>query len=195
VATVDNAGRLDGRTHGSTTLTAAHEGRSTSKTVQVVNNYGGSWSGRYVIRVCRDSGIFRDGIYGGNLSDVAWCQAQNGVGSVHPFAFTLSQTGSNYSEIRLTFGNPEYSAITGSVTADGRLNVGGTSKVLDWYGDPWGQLDIRGWDTNLDTSGAMAGRWTQNLTMLGRPGNAYEEVELVTMVRAARGAAPDSASR
>jgi hypothetical protein len=45
VATVDNAGRLDGRAHGSTTLTAAHDGRSASKTVQVVNNYGGSWSG------------------------------------------------------------------------------------------------------------------------------------------------------
>src|SRR5262245_48227348 len=40
VATVDNAGRLDGRAHGSTTLTATYEGRSVSKTVQVVNNYG-----------------------------------------------------------------------------------------------------------------------------------------------------------
>jgi integrase len=34
VATVDNARRLDGRTHGSATLTAAHDGRSASKTVQ-----------------------------------------------------------------------------------------------------------------------------------------------------------------
>jgi len=62
VATVDNAGRLDGRAHGPTTLTAAHDRRTTSKTVQVVNNYGGSWSGRYIIRACNNSGIFTDGI-------------------------------------------------------------------------------------------------------------------------------------
>lgn len=190
VATVDNAGRLDGRAHGSTTLTAAHDGRSASKTVQVVNNYGGSWSGRYITRACKDSGIFRDGIYGGGYVDVPWCQAFNGIGSEHSFAFTLFQTGRNYSEIRATFG-PDAprdeigGKISGIVTADGRLNLEGTLKVLDWYGDPWGDLQLSGWDTNLDGAGSMTGRWAQNLTMVGQQGSAYEEVELVTMSRTA----------
>jgi Bacterial Ig-like domain (group 2) len=188
VATVDNAGRLDGRVHGSTTLTAAHDGRSASKTVQVVNNYGGSWSGRYVIRACNDSGIFRDGIYGGSYIDVPWCQALNNIGSVHSFAFTLFQTGRNYSEIRATFG-PDGETIAGIVTADGRLNLEGTLKVLDWDGEHWGDLQLSGWDTNLDGSGGMTGRWAQNLTMVGQQGNAYEEAELVTMSRTATGAA------
>jgi hypothetical protein len=188
VATVDNAGHLDGRAHGSTTLTAVHDGRSASKTVQVVNNYGGSWSGRYIIRACRDSGIFRDGIYGGSYVDVPWCQALNGIGSEHSFAFTLFQTGRNYSEIRATFG-PDGGTISGVVTADGRVNLEGTLKVLDWYGEHWGDLQLSGWDTNRDGAGSMTGRWAQNLTIVGQQGSAYEEVELVTMSRTATASA------
>ena len=182
VAAIDNAGTLSGRTHGSTTLTAAHDGRNASKSIQVVNNYSGSWSGRYVVKVCADSGIFKDGIYGGDYVDVPWCQALDGVGSMHAFAFTLSQTGRNYSEIRASFG-ADGGLITGQVTADGRLNLNGTVMLPDWYGDQWGNLQFSGWDTSLDGSGSMIGHWTQNLTMVGQQGNAYEEVELVTMSR------------
>ena len=46
VASVDGGGRLEGRIHGSTTLTATYEGRSASRNVQVVNNYSGTWDGR-----------------------------------------------------------------------------------------------------------------------------------------------------
>jgi Bacterial Ig-like domain (group 2) len=182
VATVDNAGRLDGRAHGSTTLTAAHDGRSASKTIQVVNNYGGSWSGRYIYRACRDT--FRDGM----LNDVPWCQyLVNRIGSER-FAFTLVQTGGNYSEIRATFG-PACDSLTGSgtisgaVTADGRLNLLGTLKALNWYCEPDMDLQLSGWDTNLDGDGNMTGRWAQNRTVYGQQGSAYEEVELVTMSR------------
>lgn len=187
VATVDNSGHLDGQAHGSTTLTAVHDGRSASKTVQVVNNYAGGWSGRYIIRVCRDSGIFRDGIYGGSYVDVPWCQALNSIGSEQSFAFTLFQTGSNYSEVRATF--PDGGTISGVVTADGRLTLAGTLKVLDWYGDHWGDLQFSGWDTNRDGAGGMTGRWAQNLTMVGQQGSAYEEVELVAMSRTATASA------
>ena len=188
VATVDNAGRLDGLVHGSTTLTAVYDGRSASRTVQVVNDYGGRWSGRYVIRVCRDSGIFRDGIYAGSYVDVPWCQALDGIGSEHSFAFTLVQSGRNYSEIRATFG-PDGGTISGVVTADGRLELEGSLKILDWYGDHWGDLQFSGWDTNRDRAGGMTGRWAQNLTMVGQQGSAYDEAELVTMSRTAAASA------
>jgi hypothetical protein len=186
VATVDNAGRLDGRAHGSTTLTAAHDGRSASKTVQVVNNYGGSWSGRYIIRACKDSGVFTDGIF----ADVPWCQGTTGIGSERSFALTLFQTGSNYTEIRATFG-PECDSFVGSgtisgvVTADGRLNLEGTLKVLDWFCHADADLQLSGWETNLNGAGSMTGRWAQNLTINAREGSAHEEVELVTMSRTA----------
>jgi hypothetical protein len=185
VATVDNAGSLAGRAHGSTTLTATYEGRSASKTVQVVNNYGGSWSGRYIIRACKDSGVFTDGIF----DDAPWCQGPTGIGSERSFAFTLFQTGRNYSEIRATFDPECYffggGTISGVVTADGRLNLEGTLKALDWLCDPDLDLHLSGWDTNLDAAGSMTGRWAQNLIINRREGSAHEEVELVTMSRTA----------
>ena len=46
VASVGAAGLLGGRSHGSTTLTATYDGRSVSKPVRVVNNYGGTWLGK-----------------------------------------------------------------------------------------------------------------------------------------------------
>jgi hypothetical protein len=189
VATVDNAGRLAGRTHGSTTLAAAYEGRSASKTVQVVNNYGGSWSGRYIIRACKDSGIFTDGIG----DDVPWCQGPTGIGGIgskRSFAVTLVQTGRNYGEVRATFSPDQDWAsgtTSGVVTADGRLDLEGTLKVLDWYGNPSWDLQLSGWDTNLDGFSGMTGRWAQNYTIPGQQerGSAHEEVELVTMSRSA----------
>ena len=192
IATIDNAGRLDGRAHGPTTLTAAHDGRSASKTVQVVNNYGGSWSGRYIVRACENSGIFKDGldIFYGGPADVPWCQALKRIGSERFLSFTLVQAGSNYGEIRGTFG-PERDSLNGSgtisgiVTADGRLKLEGTLQVLDWEGDPWANLQLSGWDTNGDRAGSITGRWAQTFTMIGRQGSADEEVELVTMSRTA----------
>ena len=100
VASVDSAGRLVGVAHGSTDLTASHEGRSVSKTVQVVNNYDGHWEGTYVVTACNDSGIYRDGVYGPPYTDVPWCQAFDRVGSVHSITLNLSQGGGNQSVIR-----------------------------------------------------------------------------------------------
>ena len=52
VATVDVIGRLEGRAHGSTILTASSGGQTVSKTVRVINNYGGTWEGRFVVNAC-----------------------------------------------------------------------------------------------------------------------------------------------
>jgi hypothetical protein len=166
-----DGGRLDGRAHGSTTLTASYEGRSATKTVQVVNNYGGSWDGRYVVKACDHSGELR------------WCQGR--VGNVGPVSLTLSQTGSNQSEISGTVLLEELGIredITGVVTADGGLILHGISSITDWDGEIWGTLQV-GWETNLSGPGAMTGRWTQNIVLNGRTGNAYQENELVTMTQ------------
>ena len=115
------------------------------------------------------------------------------VSGAHRFgallAFTVFQTGTNYSEIRATFA-PECDSfvsgtISGVVTADGRLNLEGTLKMLDWFCDPDGDLQLSGWDTNVDATGSMTGRWAQRVTLNGREGSAHEEVELVTMSRSA----------
>ena len=96
-------------------------------------------------------------------------------------------------EIRATLA-PECDSFTGSgtisgvVTADGRLNVEGTLKAQDWFCNPDMDLQLRGWDTNLEGAGNMTGRWAQNRTIFGQQGSANEEVELVTMSRTATAA-------
>jgi hypothetical protein len=179
VASVDSAGRLVGVAHGSTNLTASYEGRSVSKIVQVVNNYEGTWAGTYVVTACNDSGIYRDGVYGPPYTDVAWCQAFNRVGSVHAISLTLSQSGSNESVIRGNDG-----VLTGVVTADGRLNLSGTSNLLDDEGEiVLATLHIGAWDTTLTPPGVMAGSWAEDLVSVGPVGNVYSENQLVTMTR------------
>ena len=162
VASVDNAGRLLGVAHGSTNLTASHEGRSASKTVHVVNNYEGNWAGTYVIRVCDDSGIYRDGVYSGIYTDVPYCQVFHRVGSVHPMTLALSQMGNNQSEVRGTLGGIT-ADITGVVTADGRLNLAGTFSLLDFDGEIVTDTLHVAWDTTLSAPGVMTGRWSENL--------------------------------
>jgi hypothetical protein len=181
VASVDSDGRLHGRAHGSTSLTAFYEGRIASKTVHVVNNYEGSWTGVYVIRACDQTGYF-----------VAWepCERSGRVGQVLPIELVLSQIGNTQSEIRGTLVLDPFphlpdlvrrisQSITGVVTADGRLSVSGSSNINGW--DEFFTLQVTGWDTNLSSPGVMTGRWTQNLTVSYFGGHSYQENELVTM--------------
>ena len=188
VASVDSAGRLDGRAHGATNLTASYTGRTASKTVQVVNNYGGSWVGQYVIKACDQSGYFQR----------AGCESSGRVGQVLPITLALSQTGSSKSEIRGTLvliRFPYLSAvldrieqnITGVVTEDGRLTLGGSSTIQSW--DDTYTFKVEEWDTNVSGPGAMTGHWTQTLGVLWYAGNAFQENELVTMTQTANGAA------
>jgi hypothetical protein len=181
VASVDSAGRLVGVAHGSTILTASHEGGSVSKTVQVVNNYEGDWIGTYVVRACTDSGDLTN-------RDGGWCRSGPGrVGSVGPIRLALSQSGSNLSDITGTVAASDAGGnITGLVTPDGRLSlVGGPFSVLDWEGtlilSTW---QILAWDTNLTGPGVMTGNWSQDCaSVYFRIGNAKMANEFLTMTK------------
>ena len=177
VAVVDTNGRLEGRAHGSTVLTASFLGRQASRTVQVVNNYSGSWSGQYVVRACDKSGQHdRDG----------GCRGVVGLEAV--VRLRLKQTGGTMREVGGTlelggvgFGGP----VRGVVTAVGRLNLDGRYELPDFYG--YGvccSLEIGGWDTRLSGPDAMTGRWTQRFTYLPWTGSSYMESEIVALTRA-----------
>jgi Bacterial Ig-like domain (group 2) len=191
VASVDSAGHLSGRAHGSTDVTASYAGLTASKTVQVVNNYAGTWEGQYIIRACTDSGDLTN-------RDGGWCRKGPGrVGTVGGIHLTLVQSGKNLSEITGTVASfPE--TITGVVTADGRLSlVGGPFAEWDWEGTvilaTW---QIRAWDTNLSGPGVMTGRWSQDYSSVYfRIGNAKMENEFVTMTQISTSAGPASASQ
>ena len=177
VAVVDTDGRLEGRAHGSTVLTASFLGRQASRTVQVVNNYSGSWSGQYAVRACDKSGQHdRDG----------GCRGV--VGSEAVVRLSLTQTGGTMREVGgilelggVGFGGP----VRGVVTADGHLNLDGRYELPDFYG--YGvccSLEIGGWDTRLSGPDTMTGRWTQRFTYLPWTGSSYIESEIVALTRA-----------
>jgi hypothetical protein len=178
VATVDTGGRLEGRAHGSTTLTASFEGRTVSKTVQVVTNYGGTWDGRYVIRACTDTGELTD-------HDGGWCANGPGrVGTVAGLRMTFVQSGSHLREITGTIvGYPE--TIAGAVSAEGRLSLGGTLTLRNFDSPDAviATLEVSSWETTLDGS-RMTGRWAEDFTSFaGCIGTAHMEHELVMMTR------------
>ncbi len=119
VATVDNVGRLDARAHGATTLTATHDGISATKRVQVVNNYRGTWVGRYVVTACdAPPGV---------------CYAREVDIFSFPLCLEVSQAGDDLSEMSAVLFLPSYSQIraniSGRVSSDGRLNLAGSSEV------------------------------------------------------------------
>jgi hypothetical protein len=183
VASVDSAGRLEGRAHGSTSLTATYEGRSVSRTVQVVNNYGGTWEGTYVVRACTDTGDLTD-------HDGGWCLAGSGrVGTVRNITMTLVQGGKNLNEIKRTLAGSTYphvpDPITGVVNADGRLTLAATRWTYTDFDFPdviIGVVQVGPMDLNLDGAGGMTGRWSEDLTSLeGRRGTAHTENELGTV--------------
>jgi hypothetical protein len=184
IASVDSSGRLEGRSHGSTSVIAAFEGRSTSKTVHVVTNYEGTWSGSYVIRACTDSGDLTD-------HDGGWCKSGPGrVGNVvNGVSMTLVQGGTNLSEITGTYSYFE-EPITGVVTADGRLRLAGTFTDRDWWDEParivaaW---QIRAWDSKVGGPDAMIGHFSEHLDSLyPRHGEANLEIEINSMMRTAK---------
>jgi len=193
VGTVDSTGRLDGRTHGPTNLSATYLGRDASKTVHVVNNYGGTWAGRYVIRACTDTGDLTD-------HDGGWCATGPGrVGTVAGIALTLVQSGNTLSEITGTFGY-FCGTITGVVSADGRLSLAGTVSMPNENFRACesliGTLRLGPWDTTLDGTGGMTGGWSQDETYFSfRKGTAHTENELIAMTRTSTSGMPASASR
>ena len=179
VGSVDGDGRLDGRSHGSTTITATYQSRSVPKTVQVVNNYSGTWNGSYVIRACSDSGDLTN-------HDGGWCLAGPGrVGTlVAGMTMRLVQSGTNLSEITGTLGSFE-EAITGVVTPDGRLTLAGTFREWDWDHETVVAIrQIHAWDSNLDGPDVMTGHWSEHMISLYfRIGTADIDNEFVTITR------------
>jgi hypothetical protein len=172
VASVDTAGRLDGRVHGLTTLTATLDGISATKAVQVVNNYGGSWVGEYVINGCDappgvcallEYDVFSFPIY------LYVSQTGNGLNEISAILELASR------DIRATFG--------GTVTSDGRLSLGGSSNIMDRSDRIYAALHVGAWDTNLSGRDSMTGRWAQRLSVVQPPYDEYQENELVAMTK------------
>ena len=183
VANVDNAGRLEGRVHGTTTVTATHDGMSATKSVQVVNDYRGTWDGRFIVNGCdAPPGV---------------CNSYEVDVFSFPIHLEILQTGNDLSEIRAKFLLASFqlrAELIGRVSADGRLNLAGSAEMQDRRGNAWATLHVGAWDTTLSGNGMMTGRWAQRLSRLQPLSNEIMENELETMTRTSDTITPVSAS-
>ena len=171
VATVDSAGRVDGLTHGSTNLAASYQGVSASKTVNIVQNYGGNWTGTYAMQACDQSGVF---------ASIHWCQELGGAGAILPFSLALTQTGNGRDEISGTISHGSLAGnISGSVSGDGRLVIGGSYNVTT--SDVTFTVQVGGWETRAAPGDSMTGGWASNLSAVGVAGNAYQQNRIVAV--------------
>jgi hypothetical protein len=172
VAAVDSAGQLEGRAHGVITLSASAEGQTVSKTVRVVNNYAGTWAGRFVVKRCDPPSA---------------CAAMEVDFFSFDIGLEISQTGTDQSDIKARLILPDWfdihASISGRVSDDGRLDLAGSSEQRDSDGTTWATVTVGAWDTTL-SNGAMTGHWAQRLNVLQpRPSTEYMENELETMNR------------
>ena len=176
VATVDTVGRLEARSHGATNLTASSGGQTVTKVVQGVNNYGGTWEGRFVVNRCEPW---------------AWCAAMETDYFSFPIYLEVSQTGADQSGVTARLILPSFSNmranVSGRVTSDGRLALAGSSEVSN-SGTVWATFQLEAWDTTL-SDGGMTGRWQQRLNILQPSSTQYMENQLETMKRSNTAAA------
>jgi hypothetical protein len=181
-ATVSPTGSVSGQLHGSFTLTASYQGHSAAKTVNVVNNYDGSWSGVVIRMTCQLNGEL------GRRVTARLCPA--GPSARYPMSFSVSQPPP-YTDVtsELNLANVVLRA-RGTVASDGRLTLSGDTEYQQ--PDPVSQRSqvvrwsLMKWDTQISGPGlaVMAGRFDLNRTESLWEGSIYEEYTIEQMRRA-----------
>jgi len=173
VAIINEAGRLEGKSHGSTTLTASSGGQTASRTIRVINNYGGAWQGQFANAGCD--------------APPGFCTAMEFDFFYYPISLAVSHAEADPARVTAQFDLPNFSwmhaTLTGVVTGDGRLNLTGTSVMTNGDGSPARTFIVGAWDSAVVADGSMKGRWVQRTTYV-KP--AYDEImtnEIVSMTR------------
>jgi len=98
IATVGANGEVGGIANGSATIAATVNGMRGSKSVRIVSNFGGDWSGAYQVAKCDDAGSFHQ---------LGWCAGLGGPAAVLPMSLSLTQFGPGRDQIggTLILGN------------------------------------------------------------------------------------------
>lgn len=171
IATVDKNGRLTAVSYGSVTINATYQGRSATRTVNIVYNYGGTWTGTFAIQDCDQSGLFLSSRY---------CQ-NAGTGPL-PMALELTQSGVNADQIS---GSASFRGLAGPVTGqvgrNGHLVLSGSYSAAS--GGATFRVDLVSWETDPAGSAGMSGRFHYKLQVIGSEGAASQINEIVSVNR------------
>jgi hypothetical protein len=172
VASVSDGGVVTANNQGSATISVTAQGQTATAPVSVWQDYQGTWTGEYRIRVCTATG---------NLGGAGgWCSPDGfAAGQTLPIRLTLTQqNGSSVS------GSIELGDIVGTLAGtvyDSRHFIGAGSASLSESGFIFtvnvGTADF------LASSTQLAGSFIWNVTVSGLSGQGYNELDLVNVTR------------
>ena len=178
VLTIDSSGRAHAASQGSATITATTQGVTATRTISVYQDYQGTWTGTYRIRVCTEQGVFR-----GLLCDDTFP-----TGRLLAIRITLTQNAASAS------GTLELGSIVTNVSGGifpSRHFIGGGSGTFPTppgitFKFNIGTLDI------LSTATRLTGSIIFTITSEGVSGNTYVEADLADVTRTSSLAEPRS---
>lgn len=155
IATVDASGTVTGVAAGQATVTATYQGKSVTRGIRVIPDYGGRWTGNWGVTSCTVQGI-----------PASWCDpARNGS-----FPATLVITQSK----DVVTGTWTFQDATGThpgtIAADGTLSLTGTTLQNGVT------IEISSWQTKTTDNRAMTGTFT--LTWRPASGSAQTAIAL-----------------
>jgi hypothetical protein len=148
IATVEG-GRVTGVAPGLATVFADYQGQRGTRTVRVVPDYQGHWSGDWSVTGCTGDGDF---------SDICSVYV---IGDLYALTLVASQTRDTITGTT-DFGDNLPGPVTGTIAANGHLTVSGTYTIT--IEDLTIELTVGNWDTlTLDNQ-----RMTGHLSVTGR---------------------------
>jgi hypothetical protein len=165
VATVDSAGKVTGVGPGQAAITVTYDGAKATRTVRVVPDYQGNWTGDYKVLSCQDSGDF---------SREEWCHTalEDGVIRV---SMMLTQARDTVTG-PWTHGSMAGTA-QGTIETDGTLALSGTGN-LDSI-----PMTITGWRSRSADNKSQTGTFTLTFTSSVWSGSSQASVEIRTCAK------------
>jgi hypothetical protein len=155
VATVDASGTATGVAPGQATITATYQGKSVTRGIRVIPDYGGRWAGNWTVTSCTVQGI-----------PPSWCDPIQR--SSFPATLDIAQSkdvvSGTWTFQEATGTHPGTIAMDGTLTLTGSTLQNGVS------------IEIASWQTKTTDNRTMAGTFT--LTWRPPAGSAQTMIEL-----------------
>jgi len=165
IASIDSSGKLTANAAGQATITVTYDGVKATRSVRVVPDYQGSWTGDYRVLSCQDSGDF---------AREEWCESalEDGVIRV-----TMALTQARDAVSGTWAHDVMTGAAQGTIEADGTLPLAGTGAL---EGMP---MAITGWRSRSTDNKSQTGKFTLAFTSTVWSGSAQATVEIRTCAK------------
>lgn len=161
VATVDSSGKVTGIAPGQATVSVTYDNVKGSRTLRVVPDYQGNWSGEYTVLSCQDTGDF-------HRED--WCKVA--MKDLVRLTMALTQTRD---AVAGTWTHRDMAGNTsGTIETDGTLVLSGDGKLDNV------PMTMTGWRSRSTDNSTQTGTFTLNITSTVWSGSSQAQIDIRT---------------